>query len=141
MVTKFGGLGNTGQRIDSFNEELTQMLFFREEDLKNPKTSKPPRQKNFCQVQHRLALLLGLWPRIPRSECCYSLAIGKSLRNPLVLFFHPVKETFRFHTLQVKNDRLLLILSGFVSQVTDLYGKCKSSQHARNLDFIVVTSI
>lgn len=138
---KFGGLSSTGQRTDSFNEELTQMLFFREENLKNPKTSKPPRQKNFCRVQHRLALLLGLWPRIPRSECCYSLAVSKSLRNSLVNFFHTVKEAFRFHTLQVKDDRLLLILGALLSQVTDLYGKCESSQHAHNLDFIVVTSI
>lgn len=109
---KFGGLGSTGQRTDSFNGELTQM-FFREEKLKNPKTPKPPRQKNFCQVLRRLALLLGLWPRIPRSECCYYLAMSKSPRNPSIIFFHPVKETFRFHTLQKKDDRLLACLECF----------------------------
>lgn len=138
---KCGGLAITGQRTDSFYEELTQMLFFREKKFKKPKPSKPPRQKNFCQVQHRLPLLLGLWPRIPRSELLF-LGYQQKPEKPIwVMFFHPLEETFRFYTLQVKDERLLLLLSALVSQVIDLYGKCESSQHAQSLDFIAMTSI
>lgn len=52
-----------------------------------------------------------------------------------------MKKTFRFHIFQIKDDRLPLVLSALVSQVTDLYRKCERSQHAHDLDFIVVTSI